>query len=305
MSITKNILKKMMSLRGFASCTITTPFGTIHYFDSEPGQTDKESIVFLHGLGGYGQTWAPLAALLQDKKRLILPDLFNMGGHSAAPFHESGFKNQVNALLYLLDFLDAKQFDFCGFSLGGWLSLKIAALQKEKVGRIVLLNPGGISVDAEKLRDKILQADDSTYHALYQEVFSSNLFLKNPFLKKIFTGELGKSLNSPGVKHFVSTISEEDFLDHDLHKIEHKVLLLWGEGDTFLSQEIANTMLQKLVNIQAYTIENCGHATPMEATHTCFQEICKFLDITEKKSSLFQDLLLRTLPKNDTKRFFI
>src|SRR5579864_7917400 len=97
---------------------------SIHYLERGRG----EPLLLIHGLGCSGAAWAFQVAALEQKFRLIIPDLPG-SGHSAPPRSEYTIAGFANAMWRLMEQLNIPRTNIVGFSLGGAVALEMAALR--------------------------------------------------------------------------------------------------------------------------------------------------------------------------------
>jgi pimeloyl-ACP methyl ester carboxylesterase len=96
-------------------------------------------VVLIHGLGSSAADWAFQAPALQDRFRLIVPDLPGCG-HSAAPDHAYSVPAWADATWRLLDALGVTEPNLIGFSMGGAVALEMALERPGRVPRLGLIN---------------------------------------------------------------------------------------------------------------------------------------------------------------------
>lgn len=107
-------------------------------------------IIFVHGLGMSGATWARCMELLQDRHEVIAIDLL---GHGQSPVPEDPAAYTRDAALADIDDVIATLSEppvLVGHSLGGYLALAHAATRPGATRGIVVLNTGPGYRDAEK-----------------------------------------------------------------------------------------------------------------------------------------------------------
>lgn len=100
-------------------------------------------LVILHGLADSQQTWAPVAAMLASKYRVLCLDLPGCG-LSGRPDASYGIDWQARLVLAWLDELEIQQFDVVGHSYGGGVALWMLLHRAESIGRMALIAPGGL-----------------------------------------------------------------------------------------------------------------------------------------------------------------
>ena len=108
---------------------------SLHYLTRGHG----EPLLLIHGLGSSGADWAFQAPALEDRFRLIVPDLRGSGHSTATPGHYS-IDEFASDLWALLDSLGLSRPSIVGFSLGGAVALEMALQRPEDVARLVLIN---------------------------------------------------------------------------------------------------------------------------------------------------------------------
>ncbi len=105
----------------------------------ELGEGD-DTFVLVHGLGGSHLNWTPIAAALSKRGRVLALDLAGHGRTAPGPDGSS-----VNANAALLErFIEAKgarRVVLVGNSMGGYLSMRVAAEHPSLVRALVLLSP--------------------------------------------------------------------------------------------------------------------------------------------------------------------
>ncbi|HMK62692.1 MAG TPA: alpha/beta fold hydrolase [Acidimicrobiales bacterium] len=95
-------------------------------------------LVLLHGFGMHPLVYAPTAALLAERSRVIIPDLFAMRGRWS-------FERTLDALVATLDFLDLERVSLLGHSFGGGIELGLAGELPERVVELVFSDTLAVS----------------------------------------------------------------------------------------------------------------------------------------------------------------
>ncbi|MGY3805268.1 alpha/beta fold hydrolase [Pigmentibacter ruber] len=285
------ILKSALNLTGFSSSVITTKYGQIHYYDSNP-KSDLKPIIFVHGLGSSAQSWWILGKMLENKRRIIIPDLFHMAGFSQANNSVMNFLEHAESLIEFISKVTEDTVDLCGLSLGGWLSMYIASTQQKRVNKLILLNPAGLKVNPFGLRDTLSFLSWRKFHKLYPGIMKAFPFTGIPILSKTAKRALYRNLKDEKIKDLLNSTKEDHFVDDNLKNIKCPVLLLWGKEDKLLSCKIPILLNNNIKNITAKWVEDCAHVLSLEAPATCYQEINNFLNLKSIKDNIFTQLVL-------------
>jgi pimeloyl-ACP methyl ester carboxylesterase len=115
------------------------PANALHY--EELGPPDAPAILFLHGITGSRRYWRHKVRPLQDRWRLILPDLLGFGLSPKPPieYRMDVFRDSVRKLIEELDLAGRPMF-IVAHSLGGLVALEYAALYGAHIQGMVLLS---------------------------------------------------------------------------------------------------------------------------------------------------------------------
>jgi lipase len=123
------------------------------------GDEGAPPLACLHGLGGHGERYAPLAPLIPGR-RLLAPDL---RGHGRSTWDPPWTTERHVA--DVLETLPDEPMDWLGFSYGGRIAAMLASVAPERVRRLVLLDPA-LTLPAHLAReraDRVAEAGAVTY----------------------------------------------------------------------------------------------------------------------------------------------
>ena len=111
----------------------------LSYVDSGEGP----AILFIHGLLGSHANWTHLVDKLDNRHRVVIPDLFGHGA-SAKPVGDYSLGAHAAVLRDLIDLLGIDRVTLVGHSLGGGIAMQFCYLFPERVERLVLVATGGL-----------------------------------------------------------------------------------------------------------------------------------------------------------------
>lgn len=110
---------------------------------SATGTPSRQPIIFVHGLMSHRNVWARTMAALKDKHYCIAIDLLGFGDSSKPDQGDYSIRAQAERVLKAADSLGFSQFNLAGHSMGGQISLYLAAhLAPERV--LKLASIGGV-----------------------------------------------------------------------------------------------------------------------------------------------------------------
>ncbi|MET7399007.1 alpha/beta fold hydrolase [Dactylosporangium sp. NPDC005572] len=101
--------------------------------------------MLLHGAIANSASWMGDAAEWSQRFRVYAVDVIGEAGLSAParpPLDSDAYAARLDDVL---DGLGLRGASFAGISLGGWLALDYAIRRPDRVDRLALLNPGGVT----------------------------------------------------------------------------------------------------------------------------------------------------------------
>lgn len=135
---------------------------TLHV--SEWGEPDARPLIALHGIRGYGETFAGLARALQPEYRLIAYDQRGRGESDWDPGRGYYNDRYVADLEAVATALGLERFDLLGHSMGGIAALVYAAANPARVRRLVIedAGPGAFenSLGATRIRKELAETPE-------------------------------------------------------------------------------------------------------------------------------------------------
>jgi pimeloyl-ACP methyl ester carboxylesterase len=227
-------------------------------------------VLFLHGLGVSGATLLPIAGLVARQRRVVVPDIMYFAGLSEPSIPRLDTGGHIQVLVELLDSLGCSAVDVCGHSLGGGAAIYLAARYPALVRSLALINPGGFSFGFTRLRDEILALDRARAAELYRQFVHDRSLRRWKLLHRIGARMLYALFTSQGVREYIGTVRDQDYVDDLLRRVQCRTMLLWGRDDQFLPVEIVWHLLAEIEHLEAYWLEECSHVPIIEAPHTVY-----------------------------------
>jgi len=108
----------------------------------ECGKAEAPPIVCVHGYTGSAQAFNALARHLQDRYRIIAPDVRGHGDSAWAPDGAYQYSDQAGDLAALVDRLELARFTLIGTSMGGIIAMAYAAAHPERLNGLVINDIG-------------------------------------------------------------------------------------------------------------------------------------------------------------------
>lgn len=219
-------------------------------------------LLLLHGWGCTAETLAGIGGFFSDDFTSYSVD-FPGFGQSEPPSEAWHIADYCHFTKSLIEKLEINGCDVIAHSFGGRIMLKLMAdsASGELVSRVLITGGAGMkpkrkpSYYFRKYTAKLLKAPFSLLPGALQEKGLSRL-RKTAVWKKLGSSDYSK-LDGVMRQVFVHTVTE--FQEVELPKINHSVLLLWGENDDVTPLYQARRMEKGIKNAALVTIPGAGH----------------------------------------------
>ena len=274
---------------------------TLHYHEAGEAN-DGLPLVMLHGGGPGASAWSNFGGSLERFAELHRTLLVNQPGfgESDKPEVEGHyFTFAADALAALLDELGIEKVHLLGNSLGGGTAVRFALNYPKRVGRLVLMGPGGLSLN-------VLSPDPTEgIKRLYEfgappgpskeklEAFLRTMVVDQSLVTDELVEERFASATAPGSAEAMASLGasfaqpesyEEGFLWREAYKLRHHVLLMWGREDRVNPLDGALAALKLIPKASLHVFPNCGHWAQVEAADEFFHVATGFLALHKERS---------------------
>lgn len=267
----------------------------IHDIAAE-GETSCPPLVMLHGGGAGASSWSNFRQNVPELsmgRRLILVDQPGFGGSSKLDlFAEPFFSVSAKALASLLDELDIDEVDVLGNSLGGGASVRFALDYPERVRRLVLMAPGGVSLPVHspepseglRLLASCYTVPELTVERLEQflrvMVYDQDLVTEQ-LVEERYSKANDEASRRSGLAALQSVMArehgDEAQLWRRLEEVRHRTLLVWGRDDRVLPFDGAFFPLKRLRDARLLAFSRCGHWAQLEKRDEFDRHVRAFL----------------------------
>ncbi|MGW5338126.1 4,5:9,10-diseco-3-hydroxy-5,9,17-trioxoandrosta-1(10),2-diene-4-oate hydrolase [Rhodococcus pyridinivorans] len=250
----------------------------LHYH--EAGVGNDTTIVLLHGGGPGASSWSNFARnipVLAQRFHVLAVDQPGYGRSDKPTEHPQYFVHSASALKDLLDTLGiADRVHLLGNSLGGGAAVRFALDYPERAGRLVLMGPGGLSVNlfAPDPTEGVKNLGRFSYEPTRENleaflrimVFDQSLITPELVEERFASASTPESLAAAKAmgKSFSSAEFEKGMLWRDAYKLRQRVLLIWGREDRVNPLDGALVALKMIPRAQLHVFGGCGHWAQLE-----------------------------------------
>jgi 4,5:9,10-diseco-3-hydroxy-5,9,17-trioxoandrosta-1(10),2-diene-4-oate hydrolase len=242
----------------------------LHEFGAGP------ALLMLHG-GGPGASglsnYVRNVDALARHFRVLVPDLPGYGKSSKGVDAADPFGDQAATMLGLLDALDIQRAHLVGNSLGGACALRLALEAPERIGRIVLMGPGGIGISQSKPTDGLKRllgyyaGEGPTFEKLRAFICGDLVYDASRVTEDVLQERYASSIDPEVIANpplrapkDLEAFKRLDFLlDARLPKLPHPTLVMWGIEDRVNPPTGAAALQQRMQACDTVLFSRTGH----------------------------------------------
>ena len=263
---------------------------TLNYHEAgEPtGLGGGLPLVMLHGGGPGASAWSNFGSALPgfaENFRTLLVDQPGFGASDKPEVVGNYFRFAAAHVVALLDELGIDRVHLLGNSLGGGTAMRLALEHPKRVGRLVLMGPGGASLNlfhadptqgVQRLMDF---ATDPSREAL--RAFISTMVVNQSLVTDELVEERFADATAPGAREALASMGasfwnpdtfEDGMLWREAHRLRQHTLLTWGREDRVNPLDGAMVALKLIPKATLHVFPNCGHWAQVEAAEE-FREV--------------------------------
>ncbi len=272
-------LRHMLVARGVQSSTVEVAGQSVHHYTLK-GQGSGPPVVLVHGLGGsangFGRTFFGLAKRFS---RVVAPDL---PGHGFSVEYCGGqvcVRNQFEVLRAYVEQVVGEPALVVGNSLGGAMSVNLAAEYPQWVRALALVAPAGAELP-EAEHTALLNAF-SVRSPAEARAFTRRLFHRPPLPALLFAYELRRFYETPTVKALTAeALATRAALEPDkVRNLKMPVLFLWGGSERLLPSQTLSWYRSHLpAHAQVHVVDGFGHVPQLERPDELVSHLVRFAD---------------------------
>ncbi len=259
---------------------IPTSFGTAHIIVSGP--KNGESLVLLHGMNASSTMWYPNAKAFSKDYRLFAIDFILEPGKSLKTKTFDDVDQIATWYTEIFDKLELKEFNLVGASRGGWISVKIALQNQDRIKKMVLLSPAQTfiwirpSSDLFKNIISLFSSEEKQTDQILESMSSNVENIDKTYLKQFYISEANDSINK-------FTFDMQPFSKRYFQSLKMPVLVLIGDDDVINNEKTIEMAKTLIPNGQGEIINNAGHFLTVDQAEVINTKILDFLKTNNTK----------------------
>jgi pimeloyl-ACP methyl ester carboxylesterase len=242
-------------------------------------------LILVHGFSHSLESWDAWAADLSADYRVVRMDLPGHGLTGPDPQARYSVPQTVEFVDGLMDALDIPDATLVGNSLGGLVSWRLAVAHPDRVNRLVLLAPGGYSINGVTeepvdvpipVRFFLTQAPEPVINAATQALFADPARMPEGMSGRVHELMRGEGVGEAMVERLeVFTLPEPSA---DLARIAVPTLIVWGEADRMVPPSHGPLMAATIPDARLVTYPDLGHVVHEEAPARTLADMREFLE---------------------------
>ncbi|MBK0866493.1 alpha/beta fold hydrolase [Saccharopolyspora sp. HNM0986] len=261
------------------SRSVELPSGLrLHYH--EAGTEHATTVVMLHGGGPGAAAWSNFSrnfAEFAQRFHVLAPDQPGFGSSGKPTEHGQYFTHSASALHELFDALGVEKAHLLGNSLGGGTAVRFALDHPERAGRLVLMGPGGLSVNlfapdpTEGVQRLAAFGGDPSREKLAEflrtMVYDQSLITDDLIEERYANAsdpEALAAMRAMGASFARAETYEQGLLWREAYRLRQRVLLVWGREDRVNPLDGALLALKMIPRAQLHVFGRCGHWAQVE-----------------------------------------
>lgn len=248
----------------------------LHYYEVKPPQGDGIPLVLVHGLGARAEDWGNmLPSMARNGFHVYAPDLPGYGRSSKPKDASYSIDMEEAAVASFMRAVHLPHADVGGWSMGGWVVMKLALDHPELVDRLVVYDSAGIYFPANFGSQLFVPTDAAGLNTLMKALSP----LPRPMPGFVERAVLRKMAGNGWVvtRSVAAMAGGRDLLDFRLHDIHQPTLVVWGAVDDLIPLEAGRRIHEYIPNSVLNVVDGCGHLAPAECSKPVIEATDTFL----------------------------
>ena len=273
--VNDQIIRAKLWHHGVQSNYVDVDGYSIHYFEAGQSNSAGIPVVLIHGIGSRGEDWAPLIpALTAQGFHVYVPDLLGYG-RSPKPDVDYSISLQESIVLKFMEKLHLQHANVGGWSMGGWIALKLTLDHPEVVNRLIVYDAAGTYFPPTFDASLFVPTDAASFAALRHMLSPIETQLPS-FVVRDAINNLAK--NAWVIQRsYYAMVNGKDLTDFRLPDLRTPTLVVWGSLDQLIPLTVGEKMHQAIPASRISVIAGCGHLAPSECPVPVLKATTDFL----------------------------
>jgi len=254
------ILQIKLSFDGIHSRYVNLDGNRIHYFEGGSGPP----ILLIHGLGSRAEDWADLMPqLVHGGRHVYAIDMLGYGRSSHPRDTVYSIPEEAGIVEKFIASQNLAQTDLGGWSMGGWVAIRVALDEPQRVRRLMIYDSAGLRFDLA-FAPGLFWPDNPKTLAQLNDLLSPGRGPHIPFLIQRDILRLVRRNGWVVQRSMNSMLTGADLLDGKLGALKMPVLIVWGKQDQLTPVSLAYIFHAQIPQSVLEIYDGCGHLAARE-----------------------------------------
>jgi pimeloyl-ACP methyl ester carboxylesterase len=238
-------------------------------FYRESGTIGQPVMLFIHGFLGSSYDFLSVFEHFQENYHVIALDLIGFGLSGKPTQYDYGKVNQARTVLDFIEVKNLTSITLMAHSMGGEVSLHLAAMAPEKIQQLILVGSAGFYEEGASTNPPSLPL--FVYREIVQNYFIQRTFFFTAYSEYerqnglVTTKDFDEMylVNRTIPAQILRQFGEDNDsgpMQHIIDQVEHPTLLIWGEMDGFIPYATGEKLAESLgENAQLVKMNLAGH----------------------------------------------
>jgi len=232
----------------------------IHYFEGGSGP----AILLIHGLGSRAEDWANIMPqLVRGGRHVYAIDMLGYGRSSRPADAAYSIPQEAGVVEKFIASQNLAQTDLGGWSMGGWVAMRVALDEPERVRRLAIYDSAGLRFDVP-FKVSLFWPDNPASLTALNDLLSPG---RGPQIPALMQRDILRLVQRNGWivrRSMDSMLTGADLVDDKLSALKMPVLIVWGKNDQITPVALAYTFHAQIPQSVLEIYDGCGHLTPLE-----------------------------------------
>ncbi|HEX3471942.1 MAG TPA: alpha/beta hydrolase, partial [Silvibacterium sp.] len=246
----------------------------IHYYTGGSGPP----IVLVHGLGGRAEDWAQLMPqLVHGGHRVYALDLLGYGRSSRPSDASYSIPQEAGIVEKFIAGQKLDRIDLAGWSMGGWIAMRVALDEPERIRRLAIYDSVGVRYDVP-FDTSLFWPDTPAKLASLRDLLSPIPALPVPGIIQRDIFRLTQRNGWVVQRSMRSMLTGADLLDGKLATVKMPLLIVWGKQDHIAPVSVGYTIHALVPQSVLEIYDGCGHLAARECSDRIGPNTLAFLN---------------------------
>ncbi len=286
-----------MLRHGIAQHNVAVGQYKIHYLEAKPKANGPDKpLVLIHGLGARATNWNPvIPELAANGYHVYALDLLGYGDSPKPADGDYTLAGEEKIVLGFLQAMNLPTADVAGWSMGGWVAMKVALDRPQLVRRLIVYDTAGLYFQINFPLGLFAPTNAQELQQLIYQIEPDKPFVHTP--SYAVHGMLSHMKDNQFIVEasFRSMLTGGDLLDFRVHNLKMPMLIVWGTEDKLTPVSMGLRLHQQVPQSVFVGIGGCGHLTVAECSSQALPPTLSFLaaDPPEPPSTTYLPALPR------------